>query len=220
MKKENEHAEPIAPGGVSLAVTATTHRMLALEPTLEQTLARARTGERAARQAIAVRFANDVYQAVARIMVGRPAAWDDVAQDAMVRMLRGLGDFDPHGTATLRTWVLTIAARTAIDALRRRSRYEARLAIVATEPREGPVRPDEVAEQRELGARVAAAMEELPTDQRVALVLRAYHDQDYAEIAAATGSSVAGVKSRLNRARTALARLVGWSGRGEASDER
>lgn len=223
MKKDDRPAEPDPSRGVSSPVTA-----IAAHPASHAahvgslshaTLEAARRGERAARDALVRLYVDDVYKAVARILVGRPAAWDDVAQDAMLRVLRGLGDFEPTGAATLRTWILTITARTAIDALRRQGRYEARLAAVRAVPTPAVPTPDVVAEQRELAARVAAAMEELPTDQRVALVLRAYHDQDYAEIAAATDSSIAGVKSRLNRARAALARLLGRTPM-EAADDR
>ncbi|MCB9732018.1 MAG: sigma-70 region 4 domain-containing protein [Deltaproteobacteria bacterium] len=60
-------------------------------------------------------------------------------------------------------------------------------------------------------------MATLPDDQRVALVLRAYHDQDYADIAHATGSTVAAVKSRLHRARRALAAWLGLGDGGAAA---
>ncbi|MCB9732017.1 MAG: hypothetical protein H6745_05225 [Deltaproteobacteria bacterium] len=71
--------------------------------------------------------ADDVHRAVARVLVGSdPASWEDVAQDAMLRVLRALPRFTPGGPATLRTWILTIAVRVAIDALRRRDRYGAR----------------------------------------------------------------------------------------------
>ena len=59
-------------------------------------------------------------------------------------------------------------------------------------------------EQRELGRRVESAMAELPEDQRAVLVLRAYHDLDYPEIAVALGIEEGTVKSRLSRARAAL----------------
>jgi RNA polymerase sigma-70 factor (ECF subfamily) len=51
---------------------------------------------------------------------------------------------------------------------------------------------------------VEAVMAALPEDQRAVLVLRAYHDFDYDEIAAAVGVEIGTVKSRLARARAAL----------------
>jgi RNA polymerase sigma-70 factor (ECF subfamily) len=174
--------------------------------------ARASAGDATAREAFVRAHADDVHRAVARILVGHEEAWDDVAQDAMLNVLRALPGFAPGGAASVRTWVLTITARTAVDALRRRSRRAARLALVARGSSVAGDTPEALAAHRQLAARVAEAMRLLPDDQRVALVLRAYHDQDYAEIALATGTTVANVKSRIHRARQALARLIGQGG--------
>lgn len=177
---------------------------------------RACAGEAAAREAFVRAHLDEVHRAVARILVGRREAWDDVTQDALINVLRGLAGFDPNGAASVRTWVLTVTVRTAIDALRRRSRHAARMSALGELPTRPVETPEGQAQGRELAARVAAAMEGLPDDQRVALVLRAYHDLDYAEIARATGSTVANVKSRIHRARGAIARVLGS---GEAPDE-
>lgn len=181
-------------------------------------------GERLAREAFVRAHQDDVYRAVARILgPSRRDRWEDVAQDAMVKVLSGLAGFDPEGAATVRTWVLTIAARTAIDVLRRGRREDARAAglqaVEADAASAAGDGPEATLAGRELAERVARAMELLPDDQRVALVLRAYHDLDYAEIAVATQASVSGVKARLHRARTALARLIGrGDGHGDAKE--
>ena len=47
-------------------------------------------------------------------------------------------------------------------------------------------------------------MADLPEEMRAVLVLRAYHDFDYDQIAAAVGVEIGTVKSRLARARAAL----------------
>ena len=56
-------------------------------------------------------------------------------------------------------------------------------------------------------------MAALPEDMRAVLVLRAYHDLDYPEIAAALEVEVGTVKSRLSRARAALRAGAGPPGR-------
>jgi RNA polymerase sigma-70 factor (ECF subfamily) len=61
---------------------------------------------------------------------------------------------------------------------------------------------------RELGRHVERAMAELPVEQRTALVLRAFHDLDYSEIANIQGVEIGTAKSRVARARQALARLL------------
>ena len=63
---------------------------------------------------------------------------------------------------------------------------------------------DTDAERRRLGAAIAEAVAALPDGQRAVLVLREYHDLDYAEIADALELDVGTVKSRLSRARAAL----------------
>lgn len=173
---------------------------------------RARAGDAAAREAFVRMHADEVHRAVARILIGHRDAWEDVAQDAMLNVLRGLARFDPEGAASVRTWVLTVTARTAIDALRRRARHATRIAALGEVPRFESDSPEALTEKRQLAARVTEAMRALPDEQRVALVLRAFHDLDYAEIASATESSVANVKSRIHRAREALARALGPEG--------
>jgi len=174
------------------------------------TLHRAQRGDRAARAVIIATHQHKVYAAVGRILVGWPDLWDDVAQDAFVKVLRALDRFDPNGPATLSTWILTIAARTAIDAARSASRADlADGGAVAHETTHAAPSPEATASQRDLGRRVTAEVAELPPEQRAVLVLRVYHDMDYGEIADATGATKASVKARLNRARVALRRALG-----------
>jgi RNA polymerase sigma-70 factor (ECF subfamily) len=71
-----------------------------------------------------------------------------------------------------------------------------------------PRDPEKQASERELGRRVEAAIAALPPDQRAVLVLRAYSDLDYPEIARALEIEEGTVKSRLNRARAALKELL------------
>lgn len=172
-------------------------------------LARARRGERAALAAILERHTGPVYALAHRMLPGRRDLCDDVAQEALLRVLRGLPRFDPAGPARLSTWVLTIATRVCIDALRRRAREplagEEKLAGLAARTAD----PERSADQRSLARRVEAAAAALPDDQRAVLVLRAYHDLDYDEIASALGIEEGTVKSRLSRARSALKAALG-----------
>lgn len=192
----------------SLAPTQRRGPMKAAGELDELTVARARRGDREALGALARWCGPRVHALAARMMVGRGAdAADDVAQETLVKVVRGIGRFDPRGAAKLSTWVLTIATRTCIDALRRR-RVTAKEIGIGFEiehdaPDDGPL-PDERVAQRDLARRVRRAMADLPADQRAALVLRAYHDCDYPEIAASLGVEVGTVKSRLSRARAAL----------------
>jgi RNA polymerase sigma-70 factor (ECF subfamily) len=174
----------------------------------ELTLARARRGESPALSALVRHYQRPVYALVARLLVGRRAeALDDVAQEAFIRVCRGLPRFAPDGSARLSTWILTVATRTCLNVLRDGRRAEALAPAAAGDVSAGD--PEQAAAERERRRRVEAAMAALPEEMRAVLVLRAYHDFDYDEIAAALGLEIGTVKSRLGRARAALRQALG-----------
>jgi RNA polymerase sigma-70 factor (ECF subfamily) len=175
----------------------------------ELTLARARRGDSSALSTLLQHYQRPVYALVGRLLVGRAAgARDDVAQEAFIRVFRGLPRFDPTGDARLSTWILTIVARTCLNAIRDGRRA---LPVAAADPPTAAAAPDDperATGDRELGRRVEEAMARLPEEMRAVLVLRAYHDFDYDEIAAAVGVEIGTVKSRLGRARAALREVL------------
>jgi RNA polymerase sigma-70 factor, ECF subfamily len=180
-----------------------------LDPTV---VAAAQRGEPSAQSAVVRRYGGPVWSCVCRIL-GRASATigaEDVVQDALVAVLGALPRASYQGPAQLTKWVLTIAARTAIDALRRQRGPRVPVtdevdALAAEDPDAGP---EQTAERRALGRAIAAAVEELGPEIRAAFVLRAYHEFDYAEIAEALAIDLGTVKSRLWRARAALARRL------------
>ena len=174
------------------------------------TLARAKRGEPRALTELVRQHERMVFAVVGRMLAGRQDDVSDVAQEAFLKVIRHLPRFDPSGPATLSTWILTIATRTAIDALRRKRPGQEDEAVLGALEAAG-AGPDEVAGGRQLEARLTAAMAGLPADQRAVLVLRVFHDLDYPEIAEALAIEEGTVKSRLSRARTALRRLLGGS---------
>jgi RNA polymerase sigma-70 factor (ECF subfamily) len=173
----------------------------------EVTLARARRGDSSALGALVRHYQRAVYALVARLLVGRGAgARDDVAQETFIRVCRGLPRFDPGGGARLSTWILTVATRTCLNAIRDGKRAATPEADL--DPGVAPDDPERTAAERELGRRVEVAMAGLPEEMRAVLVLRAYHDFDYDQIAAAVGTEIGTVKSRLARARAALREVL------------
>ncbi len=174
-----------------------------LEPA---TLEAARRGESWAQAELVERYARPVWALVCRILgrAGRRNVADDATQDALVAALRSLGRFRADGPTSLTSWVLTIAARTAIDAMRR----QRDVAPIEETTIASSDRPDTSAEQRSLGRAIENAVERLSPEIRAAFVLRAYHELEYAEIAEALGVDMGTVKSRLFRARAALKDLL------------
>ena len=170
-------------------------------PLDELTLRRAQRGEERAWRALIDRYRQPVHALIWRLMAGRARhRVEDLVQETFVRVLRALPGFDPAGPASLSTWMLTIAARLALNELRRPE-----AAALPEEP-EGPGgdRADLGAERRRLAQAIGAGVAALPDAQRAVLVLREYHDLDYAEIAEALELDLGTVKSRLARARAAL----------------
>jgi RNA polymerase sigma-70 factor (ECF subfamily) len=122
----------------------------------------------------------------------------DLVQDSLVRVLQALPRFDLAGPARLSTWILTIATRVVLNDRRRVTPPDAKLEPSAC------IDPATAVADVELGTAIANAVLELPENQRIAFVLRTYHDLDYGEIAEALDVDVGTIKSRLSRARAAV----------------
>jgi RNA polymerase sigma-70 factor, ECF subfamily len=169
------------------------------EPLDEVTLRRAQRGDQRAWRDLIERYQGPVHALIWRLLAGRARhRVEDLTQETFVRVLRALPKFDPGGTASLSTWILTIATRMTLNELRRPEP-----AGLDREPI-SESRADADSERRRLGEAIAAGVAALPDAQRAVLVLREYHDLDYAEIAAVLELDAGTVKSRLSRARAAL----------------
>jgi RNA polymerase sigma-70 factor (ECF subfamily) len=163
------------------------------------TLRRALQGERAALELLIERYHPMVHALVWRMACAKGESHvADLVQDSLVRVLQSLPRFDPAGPARLATWILTITTRVVLNDRRRTPPPDAKI-----EP--SPyIDPATAVADLEIGAAIARAVLELPEAQRIAFVLREYHDLDYAEIANVLDVDVGTIKSRLSRARAAV----------------
>ncbi len=165
----------------------------------EVTLRRAQRGDERAWRALVDRYQRPVHALVWRLLAGRARhRVEDLVQETFVRVLRALPRFEPSGSATLLTWILTIATRLTLNDLRRPDLEPLELDPPAHD------RADTDAHRRVLGAAIAEGVARLPDAQRAVFVLREYHDLDYHDIAAVLELDLGTVKSRLNRARASL----------------
>jgi len=163
------------------------------------TLRRAQQGERAALDALVARYHPVVHALVWRMACARGESHvADLVQDALIRVLQNVARFDPAGRARLSTWILTITTRVVLNDRRRDTSRDSKVEPTSY------IDPQTAAAERELGAAIARAVIELPEAQRIAFVLREYHDLDYGEIAKVLDVDVGTVKSRLSRARAAV----------------
>jgi RNA polymerase sigma factor (sigma-70 family) len=173
----------------------------------DATLARARRGDPAAFRALVDRHATAVHALLYRMVEARLGASraDDLCQDTFVRVHGAIGRFDPGGAARLSTWILTIATRLALNALRDAGPtdpIEAAAGIASDE------RLDLDLDRRRAAERLRRALARLPAERRAVVLLREYHGLDYEEIGRALELELGTVKSRLSRARAELRRLL------------
>jgi RNA polymerase sigma-70 factor (ECF subfamily) len=174
----------------------------------EVTLARAQRGDRAAFRVLVERFERPVFALLGRILLsgGHGSLVEDLAQETFVRVYNGLPRFGQDGRHRLSAWIFTIAARLALDELRRRPRRAEWLSDQVLERVASPAddRADRLLERRGLGTAIQRAVEALPPEYRAAFLLREVHGLEYEAIAEALDIDLGTVKSRLWRARTAL----------------
>lgn len=170
----------------------------------ELALARARRGDDAACRELVLRYQRPVFALLSRLLArnGRAALVEDLAQETFLRAFGALPGFDPRGPARLSTWLLTIAARLALDELK--SRRPALEPLSRAEAVPSNARTDQPSEQRRIANRIALAVEALTPDQRAAFLLREAHGLSYEEVASALNVDLGTLKSRLSRARAAL----------------
>lgn len=180
---------------------ARTQRVTELD---DATLRRAMRGDAGACREVVEAYQDRVFALVSRMLAGRGRATvEDIAQETFLAVFRQLPRFEPDGAAKLSTWILTIAARRAIDELRRQ-----RPALLVDRERAGDAHADDRAVRRELAAAIETALRELSPELRAAFLLREYHGLEYAEIARALAIDLGTVKSRLSRARARLRQLL------------
>lgn len=138
-----------------------------------------------------------VYGAALRV-VRNPVLAQDVAQDAFVRAYKALPDF--RGQAAFRSWLYRIATNLALNAVQRRREYPAEEIPEAVTP-SGPERE---MMRGVMAAHLRAAIDELPDDLKIPLVLREYESLSYQEIADTLELPLNTVRTRILRARRAL----------------
>lgn len=137
-------------------------------------------------------------------MLGQAEEAEDAAQESFLRAFRSLRRYDPG--RPFGTWLLSIAAHHCIDRLRRRRPLQEQGGEAELFERpDGAPGPEESLEARQRREAVAALLDSLRAPDRAALVLHYWHDLSYEEIAATLGMSLPAVKTRMHRARRALA---------------
>jgi RNA polymerase sigma-70 factor (ECF subfamily) len=138
-----------------------------------------------------------------RRFVGDQAVADDLLQETLIRIARGLPSF--AGRASVKTWAFSIATHAAVDYLRKPDR---RLHIVEISEADDFPDTERSIDERvivdEMNACVRQVVDSLPEDYRAALVLHDLEGLTVEQTAEICDCSLATAKIRIHRARHRL----------------
>ncbi|WP_315756401.1 MULTISPECIES: RNA polymerase sigma factor [unclassified Bradyrhizobium] len=162
-------------------------------------LDRLATGEELAFRLLVERHIDRAY-AIALRIVGNAADAEDVVQDTMLKVWTHRGRWQ-HGRAKFSTWLYRVVSNRCID-IRRKPRTE----NVDVVPEVADGKPDAVSviERAELSVLLEGAMQRLPEQQRIAVILSYHENMSNGEIAEVMDTTVAAVESLLKRGRQQL----------------
>jgi RNA polymerase sigma-70 factor (ECF subfamily) len=139
-----------------------------------------------------------------------PSEAQDVAQEVFLKAYRALGSF--RGDAAFYTWLYRIAINTAKNYLLSRSRRSSSSeldiqdaeAIENAPQLQGMETPERHLLNEEIIDTIKTAIDNLPEEMRIAIMLREFEGMSYEEIAVAMDCPVGTVRSRIFRAREAI----------------
>lgn len=155
-------------------------------------------GDRRALASLVRRHQQRVLQ-IAHRSLGDPAAAEEIAQEAFIRVWRSAARYQPQAQFT--TWLYRIVVNLCLD-FRRRRRHASIDAAGADAP--AGEEPSAELEREELSRTIQRVVADLPDRQRVALVLHRFSGLSLAEVCSVTGLSDSAVESLLVRAYAAL----------------
>jgi RNA polymerase sigma-70 factor (ECF subfamily) len=162
---------------------------------------RYRDGDVAAFEALYRRHKDAVYRYLLRL-ASHPDTAEDVFQEVWSKIVKSRGTYRP--TAKFTTFLYRVAHNCFIDHVRRNKRHSHNVSL-EPELHGNPEEPLELTTERSLAReRLAAALAELPEEQRDAFLLREEGDLSIDDIALVTGCNRETAKSRL---RYAVAKL-------------
>lgn len=166
-------------------------------------LIRAQNGDAQAFTNVVETYERPVFNLCFR-MLGNAQDAEDAAQETFVRAYQSIRRYD--NSRAFSTWILSIAAHYCIDQIRKR-----RVQVVSVEDLPYPDLPDHSPgmesnlSRREEQQKIRGVLEILDATDRAAVVMYYWYDFSYEEICQALSISMSALKSRLHRARRAMA---------------
>ena len=170
---------------------------------------RVQQGDKSAYDLLVIKYQHRIIQLVNRY-VKDPSEAQDVAQEAFIKAYRALGNF--RGDSAFYTWLYRIAINTAKNYLVSRSRRysDYQVDIQDAEQVENAPQlkametPEYLLMNDEIVKVIKSAIEKLPEEMKVAIMLREFEGMSYEDIAQTMECPVGTVRSRIFRAREAI----------------
>jgi RNA polymerase sigma-70 factor (ECF subfamily) len=169
-------------------------------------------GDESAFEELVERNIGKVHGLVYRFL-GEASAIEDITQDVFLRVYRNAGRYEP--TAKFSTWLYRIVANLCFNVIRsRKKKRRISLETIGDDekrmdlPDNRQAPPEKQLDSSVLARKVNDALESLPENQRLAIILNKYEDKNYKEIAGILDISTLAVKSLLSRARQNLRQML------------
>ena len=180
----------------------------------QQLVERVQRGDKKAFELLVAKYQRRINRLLSRF-IRDPAEIEDVAQEAFIKAYRALPSF--RGESAFYTWLYRIAVNTAKNYLVAAGRRAPTTTQFDSEEAESfedghQLRhmntPEAELMSKQIAATVNKTMEELPEELRTAIMLREIEGMSYEDIAEAMSCPIGTVRSRIFRAREAIAERI------------
>ena len=178
-------------------------------------IAAARNGDQESFEKLVRLYEKRVFSLTSR-MCRNSADAEEAAQEAFLAAWQALPAF--RGDASFATWLYRLVSNACVDILRREGRHQGMAGPSLDDEESSPEPPDKspsphaLAERAELRRQIEAGLAALPPEYRQVLILREIHQCTYDEIAQICSIDLGTVKSRINRGRKRLRKILLESG--------
>ncbi len=180
----------------------------------QELVERAQKGDKRAFELLVLKYQRKLARLLSR-MVRDPAEIEDITQESFIKAYRALPQF--RGESAFYTWLYRIAVNTAKNYLVARGRRAPTTTGFSSEEAEGfedaellrdIATPDAELQTKQIANAVNKAVEALPEELRTAITLREIEGLSYEEIAQMMDCPIGTVRSRIFRAREAIAEKI------------
>ena len=184
-----------------------------METTESELLQKAQKNDLTAFESLIAPYTNQLLTHAFRLLKNREDA-EEALQDTYLKTYNSIKTFE--GISSFKTWLYKILTNTCLDMLRKQKRQPVTTNIHATDENgeheinipDDTYSPEIHAQRSAAHIALEKALESLNEEHRIVVMMRDIEGLSYEEIATATGQNVGTVKSRINRARSQLKKLL------------